>query len=102
MKTRFTIVDKRASSNTKAQKINGLKSVHDSWKEREKAYSNVYGATLMNKEKQNLKNIGEQFYIMKDTIVGQRSALPQRKRKVSRIRSKGRPNNVEIMDVFPG
>lgn len=51
MKTRFTVIDKRGSSNIKARKTNGIEGVHDSWKEREKAYSNVYGATLMNQEK---------------------------------------------------
>ena len=102
MKTRFTVVDKRSSSNIKARKTNGIEGVHDSWKEREKAYSNVYGATLMNQEKQNLKNIGEQFYIMKDAIVGHKQPPTHKKRKVSRIKGgKGRSNTVEIMDVFP-
>lgn len=54
MKTRFTAtnVEKRAShSNTKGRKGPSINQGQDSWKEREKAYSNVYGATLLNQEK---------------------------------------------------
>ena len=105
MKPRFTAtnVEKRAShSNTKGRKGPSINQGQDSWKEREKAYSNVYGATLLNQEKQNLKNIGEQFYVMKDAITSAKQTPASKKRKGSRIKGgKGRSNTVEVMDVFP-
>ena len=56
MRSRLTNGEKRPSnSNMKSRKGSSLIPGQD----REKAYSNVYGATLLNQEKQNLKNIGE-------------------------------------------
>ena len=103
MRSHLTNGEKRPSnSNIKSRKGNSLNPGQDPWRERGKAYSNVYGATLLNQEKQNLKNIGEQFYVMKDAIVSKKQTAASNKRKNTKIKgSKGRSNTVEVMDVFP-